>query len=133
MSLIKYDTYFTDPFSEMDRWFNEYFGGPRNRFAGKNQFPVDVYTDEDTVYVIAELPGFSKKDLNLNLHNAVLNITVSSKADEEGREHSYHLSRSITVGDEINASKVKAKYENGVLTVTLPKAEERKPKSIKIA
>lgn len=133
MSLIKYDTYLTDPFSEMDRWFNEYLGGPRNRFASRNQFPVDAYTDDDSVYVVAELPGFSKKDLKIELHNAVLTIAATRKADEGGQEHSYHLSRSVTVWDEINAGKVKAKYENGILSVTLPKAEERKPKSIKIA
>lgn len=132
MSLIKYDTFFSDPFSEMDRLFSEFLGD-RSRFTSRNQFPVDVYSDEHDLNVVAELPGFAKKDISIDLHNAVLSIKASRVRKENGQEHTYHYSRSITVGDDINASKVTAKYQDGVLTVNLPKREERKPKSIKIA
>lgn len=134
MSLIKYDNFYNDPFSEMDRWFAQAFGNlGGNRLNVRNQFPVDVYADDESVVVVAELPGFDKKDIQLDLQNAVLTIRATRKAKEGGEEHSYHFSRAVTVGDEIDEAKVKARFENGLLQVTLPKAESRKPRSIKIA
>jgi len=134
MTLIKYDNFFNDPLSEMDHWFNQVFGDAGfSRFTQREQFPVDVYSNDDAITVVAELPGFSKKDIELDLHNAVLSIKATRKADEDGREHAYHMNRAITVGEDIDDAKIKAKFENGLLTVTLPKAESRKPRTIKIA
>lgn len=133
MSLIKYDNFFDDPFSDVDRWFAQTFGNwGGNRLSGRNPFPVDVYANEDSVEVVAELPGYNKKDLEIDLQNAVLTIRATRRVQEDGEEHAFHSSRSVTVGDEIDAGKVKARFENGLLRVTLPKAEHRKPRLIKI-
>ncbi|HNX05653.1 MAG TPA: Hsp20 family protein, partial [Opitutales bacterium] len=83
------------------------------------------------VYARFELPGFKKNELSIALENSVLNLSVERRGEKDGEEVS--LSRSITVPDGIDATKVAAKYEDGVLTVTLPKVPESKPKTIEIA
>lgn len=138
MNLIKYDSFYQDPWTEMDRWFERAFG-PAIRWpdtsaaASGRSFRLDLHSDEDNYYVVAELPGFRKSDVKVDLHNAVLTIDAQRKVKEGKQEHTYHFQRSVTVGDGILGDKVKAKLENGILTVTLPKREERKPKAIQVA
>ncbi len=136
MTLIKYDNYYNDPFSELDRWFDQAFG-PANRLSqyeplASRQFRLDVYSDDDHHYVVAELPGFKKSDISIDLHNAVLTVRAERKDEVNGKEHTYRFQRSVTVGDDVNADKTKAKLEDGILTVTLPKAENRKPRAITV-
>ena len=136
MTLIKYDNFFNDPFSELDRWFEHAFGDT-GRLAqyeplASRQFRLDVYSDEDNHYVAAELPGFKKSDVSIDLHNAVLTIRAERKEEVNGKEHTHRFQRAVTVGDDVNAEKTKAKLEDGILTITLPKAEDRKPREITI-
>jgi HSP20 family protein len=98
------------------------------------RFPVDLYEDQDNTYVRAELPGVSRDDINVEVVDGQLNITAVRKtpaADGKGEE-SFSFSRSISLSDAVQADKVGAAYENGVLTVTLPKREEAKPKKITV-
>ena len=139
MRLIKYDNMQNDPWYDLDRLFERTFGefGRGSGFAGargRAAFRVDVYQDEDNHYSVAELPGFDRKDVSVELENEVLTITATRKpADKEGEGREESFSRSITVDKSVLADKVTAKLENGLLRVTLPKTEERRPKLIKVS
>lgn len=118
---------------EIDRLFESALSdfGPA---SSSNQFPVDLYEDKDNTYVRAELPGVNRDDVNVEMVEDYLTITAARKAnspDGEG-EQSFAFSRSINITEEIAADKVSATYENGVLTVTLPKREEAKPRKISV-
>ena len=119
--------------SEINRVFEsalaEVSGAPSNRF------PVDLYEDKAKTYVRAELPGVNRDDINVEMVDGYLTIEATRKTPATGDEpeQSYSFSRSINVTDEIQSDQVSAAYENGVLTVTLPKREEAKPKKITVA
>lgn len=98
-----------------------------------DRFPVDVYEDKDNTYVRAELPGVNRDDVNVEFVDGYLNITASRKATEGDGEQAFSFSRSIHLSEDVDADKVTAAYQNGVLTVTLPKREEAKPKKITVA
>ncbi len=93
------------------------------------RFPVDLYEDKDNTYVRAELPGVSREAINVEMVDGYLNLTASRKQGEE----SFSLNRSVAIPDAVQADKVTASYENGVLTVTLPKQEQAKPRKIAIS
>jgi len=141
MKLIKYDNSYMDPFTNFDRWLDDaFFGLDRNPFFNRftereasSQLPVNLYEDNDNYYVTAELPGLNKKDVSIELENAVLTISGERKVKNDKDESTFTFSRSITVGDDVNAAKVKAKMQDGVLTVTLPRQEERKPRQITVS
>ncbi|MDD4347770.1 MAG: Hsp20/alpha crystallin family protein [Opitutales bacterium] len=139
MRLIKYDNRSVNPFAELDRLFSEALWGG-NRYGWERMFEpatgslrVNLYHDDDALYVTAELPGVSKKDVSIQLENAVLTIRGERKMKEGKAESSVAFERAITVGEDINADKIKAKLEEGILTITLPKAEHRKPKAITVS
>lgn len=119
--------------SEIDRLFETALGD----FASvpANQFPVDLYEDKDHTFVRAELPGVSRDDINVEMVDGYLTVNASRKAPAtEGQaEQTFSFSRSVRVPEEVQADQVSAAYENGVLTVTLPKREEAKPKKITVA
>lgn len=142
MTLLKRDYRFGDSINGMDRFFDRSFwdsdfwpglasGFPTGSFG--ERFPVDIYGDGESYFLVAELPGVQKEDVDLKLENAVLTINAKRKRGEGENATEHSMTRSITVGDDINPDEVMAKLENGVLTVTLPKVEERKPKSIAIS
>lgn len=99
------------------------------------RFPVDLYEDATNAYVRAELPGVSREDIQVEVidGNLTLNVTRKTPATEGQAEQSTSFSRSLTIPADVAADQVAAAYENGVLTVTLPKREEAKPKKITVA
>jgi len=120
--------------TEIDRLFETALtdvGGP----TSPTRFPVDLYEDKENTYVRAELPGVNREDVNVEMVDGFLTIAATRKvptADGKAGE-AFSLSRSVTITDEIQTDKVTAVHENGVLTVTLPKREEAKPKKITVA
>ena len=96
-------------------------------------FPVDLYEDKDNTYVRAELPGVNRDDINVEMAEGYLTIQAARKQQEGEREESFSFSRSISIPEDVHAERVSAAYENGLLTVTLPKKEEAKPKKISVA
>ncbi len=90
------------------------------------RIPVEFSEDKDNTYVRAELPGVSRDAINLELVDGQLNLSASRKQGEE----TVNFTRSIVLPEWVQADKVAASYENGVLTVTLPKAEAAKPRKI---
>ena len=112
---------------EIDRLFGD-FAAP----AVSPRFPVDLYEDSDNSYVRAELPGIKREDINVELVDGYLTISATRKDGPENNESSFSLSRSVAISEQVQADKVAAQYENGVLTVTLPKQEKAKPRKIAI-
>ena len=101
---------------------------------------LDVYEDLDNLVVRAEVPGMKKEDINISLEKNVLTVSGErrnekmSEGSETSREERFfgRFTRSITLPKQVNANAVKATYKDGILTVTLPKAEEAKPKQIEV-
>jgi HSP20 family protein len=119
--------------TEIDRLFEtalSQFNGPSS-----NRFPVDLYEDENNTYVRAELPGVDRNDINVEMTDGHLALSARKVGGGENgkNEETFSFSRSVSIADEVQADKVSAVYENGVLTVTLPKREEAKPKKISVA
>jgi len=114
--------------TEVDRFFESAFADIAAP-ALAPRFPVDLYEDKDNAYVRAELPGVNREAINLEMVDGYLNISAARKQGDE----SFSLTRSVAIPEAVQADKVAAAYENGVLTVTLPKQEQAKPRKISIA
>jgi HSP20 family protein len=99
---------------------------------------VDVYEDADNVFVRAEIAGLKKEDIEVSLEDGALSISGERKsAGNPGKPHRTErfagkFQRVIVLPAEVKADQVNAHYQDGMLTVTLPKAEAAKPKQIKI-
>ena len=108
-----------------------------NRASGLR---VDLAEKEDHYIISAEVPGVKSEDLNLKVENDTLTISAEKRDEYEGneggvlrRERSYgRTSRSFQLGSQVDAEKIDAEYKDGVLTVTLPKLEEAKPRELKV-
>ncbi|MDE3084270.1 MAG: Hsp20/alpha crystallin family protein [Verrucomicrobiota bacterium] len=98
-----------------------------------SRFSVDLYEDKDNTYVRAELPGVTRDDINVEMVEGYLTINAVRKQKAGESEQSFSFSRSVSIPEAVHADKVSAAYENGVLTVTLPKKEEAKAKKIAVA
>jgi HSP20 family protein len=94
------------------------------------RFPVDLYEDKENTYVRAELPGVNRDAINLEMVDGYLNINATRKNHQD---ETFSFSRSVSIPEAVQADKVTAAYENGVLTVTLPKQEQAKPRKIAIS
>jgi HSP20 family protein len=102
---------------------------------------LDVHEDTDNFVIRAELPGLKREDIEVSLQDGALVICGERTAEkiEEGvevhRQERYYgkFQRALTLPTPVAADKIKAQYKDGVLTVTLPKAEESKPKQIEIS
>jgi HSP20 family protein len=101
---------------------------------------VDLAETESEVIVKAELPGLTDKDIDITLSDDTLTIQGEKKQDSEEKGKHYHrverrygsFKRCVTLPSPVDAKGVAARFENGVLEITLPKAEEAKPKKIEI-
>jgi HSP20 family protein len=123
------------PWAGLESEIDRLFGSTLSDFmapAWENRFPVDLYEDKDHTYVRAELPGVSRDEINVEMVNGYLTINATRKTKGQDGEESFALSRSVAIPEAVQADKVTAAYENGVLTVTLPKREEVKPKKITV-
>jgi HSP20 family protein len=125
----------------MDRLFDDAFTRPLSMSSNNWSVPaVDMYQTDNEVVVKAALPGIKSDEVQINVTGEVLTIKGEMKQESETKEKTYHLreqrwgafERSIILPTDVVADKAKADFENGVLTVTLPKAEEVKPKTISI-
>ncbi len=127
---------------EIDRLFEEPFSflAPSTSFFEGWTPAVDIYEDNDKYVVKAELPGMKKEDIDVSLDGNTLTISGERKQEEEKKEGENYRSerffgrfqRSITLPTAVQADKIEATYKDGVLTLTLPKAEEAKPKQIQV-
>lgn len=109
-------------------------------FSGGWAPAVDLYEDRDNYLVKMELPGMKKEEIDISLHDGVLSISGERKEEDKHEDAETYRSerffgrfqRSITLPALVDGAKVNAGYRDGILTVTLPKSEEAKPKQITI-
>lgn len=150
MAIIRYQSpslSFWSPFNRLTTLrdqVNRLFDLPEDSgdggFFGRWTPPLDVYQDKDNVFVKTELPGLKKEEIEISLHEGVLSIGGERKREEESQKGEVFRSerffgrfqRSVTLPATVDSTKVTAAYKDGVLTVTLPKAEEAKPKQIQV-
>ena len=121
--------------SEIDRLFETALTGFTGSSASATKFPVDLHEDKEHTYVRAELPGVNRDDINVEVVDGSLTITATRKTpgtDGKGDE-TISFSRSVSIPEEVQTEQVTAVYENGILTVTLPKREATKPKKITVS
>ncbi len=117
--------------SEIDRLFVASHNGAVNSTAG-GRFPVDVYQDINNVYVCAELPGFDRKAITVEVVDGYLTLEASRETEADKAKRTVRFNRSISLPDDVRTDGVSAGYVEGVLTVTLPKKEEAKPRKISV-
>lgn len=127
----------------MDRLFEESFVRPRARWlapAGVETLAVDMYETDDAVVVKSAIPGAKPEDLDVSVTGDTLTIKGETRTEEEVKEENYirrecrygSFCRSLTIPVPVVSDKAEAEFEDGVLILTLPKAEEVKPKAIKV-
>ena len=153
MTLIRYQAPELAPWSAADRWsnlrdeLNSFFELPFwSGFARTGQLfsgwspALDLYQSTDNIVAVVELPGMRKGDIEISLHDGTLTISgerkrESNDGDKAERTERYvgTFRRSTALPTRVEASKVSAIYRDGILTVTLPKAEEVKPKQIQVS
>jgi HSP20 family protein len=137
-----------DPVKEMlevrdgfDRLVDRFFGRDFDLWPARVWNPaVDIYEDDNNVLVKAEVPGIRKEDIKLTLSGDTLTISGRSSSEKEVKEKNYYrkeirggsFTRSFVLPCPIDREKVSATYKDGVLEVTLPKAEEAKTKEVTI-
>ncbi len=132
-------TGFNDLRREMDRLFQDWMPGDGNFFR-PSVFPaVNVWESGDTLYAEAEIPGVTMEDIEVSVVGDELSIKGTRKPMPEG-DYTFHrqergtgeFCRFVTLPMPVNAEKVEAVLKDGVLSITLPKAEEAKPKKINV-
>ena len=114
--------------------------GVRNGESTSWQLPLDVAQDADNIVVKATVPGFNPEDIKAGIENKVLTINAESPSEAQGEETEYLLrerrtgsyQRSIRLPDTVDADKAESTYDNGILTITVPKQEEKKARHIEI-
>lgn len=102
---------------------------------------LDMVETKDSIVVKAELPGMKKDEIDVSLHDGCLSISGERKSESEHKDAEVYRSerfvgrfqRSVALPSPVASDKVKAQYKDGVLTVTLPKTEEAKPKQIDVS
>ena len=149
MDLIRYQIRDLAPWSALDRWgnlrdeLNSFFEMPFwSGFARAGQLftgwspALDLYESGDNVVAVVELPGMRKEDIDISLHDGMLTISGESTGGEKAQRTERYVGtfrRSIALPTRVDADKVTATYQDGILKVTLPKAEEAKPKQIQVS
>lgn len=123
----------------LNRMFSDFYGEAFSRSAWVP--PVDIYeTDEHEVVLKAELPEMKREDISVTFENGVLTLKGERGFEQETKKENYHLverrhgafSRSFTLPNTVDASRISAAYKDGILTIRLPQREEAKPKQIDV-
>ena len=134
-----------DPFvgmrQVMDRLFDESFFRPIHTHSwDEGTLPVDVYERDGTLQVEASLPGFTKDDIDIQVHEGVLSINAKHTTEDEAESGRYYrrerhinsVSRRIALPGVVQDAEVDAELTNGVLTLSLPLQEKPQPRQIEI-
>jgi HSP20 family protein len=125
----------------MDRLFDDAFMRPSSLLSSNRQAPaVDMYQTDDEIIIKAALPGIKADEVQISVTGEVLTIKGEVKQEEETKEKTYHIreqrwgafERTIMLPTDVVADKAKADFEDGILTINLPKAEQVRPKTITV-
>jgi HSP20 family protein len=154
MKLIRYQTPDVAPWPALDRWsnlrdeLNSFFDTPSwSGFGRTGQLftgwspALDLYQSGDHFVALIELPGMRKEDIDISLHDGTLTISgerkregnINGEAAQRTERYVGTFRRSISLPTPVDAGKVSATYQDGILKVTLPKSEEAKPKQIQVS
>ena len=126
---------------DIDDLFNSFFGGLDGSFFEHKVWPaIDIVDEENAVLVRAEVPGCKADDIDISVHGYTLTLSGEKKQEEQKEEKGYrHVERSygsfrrdLNLGSNIDTKKIEAICKDGVLTVTLPKAEKAKAIKVKV-
>jgi HSP20 family protein len=145
MAIVRWEP-FRDMLSaqrDFDRLFRGTFGSAMGDGEASTRTwapPVDIYENGDNLVLKAELPGINPDGVEIRVEDNTLYLKGERKFDKEVKEQNYHrveraygtFTRTFSLPNSIDSDKVAANYHDGVLTLTLPKKEEAKPKTIKI-
>lgn len=139
MSLIKWTPFFADNFDEMDKSFSDMLPAITGSKFGFTP-AVDVYEDKDNIIVETQLAGISPDDVSISIENNSLCIKGESEKRSEIDEKNYYRKeirrgsffRSIPLPNKVSGDEATAVAEGGILKISIPKAPEAKPKTIKI-
>lgn len=126
----------------MDHLFDEAFTRPwgPDGARGSGMPAVDMYQTDDDVIVKVAVPGMKPQDVQISVTGDVLSIKGDAEEESDTKEKAYHIreqrwgsfERTLTLPTAVKSDKAQAEFENGILTVTLPKAEDVKPKTITV-
>jgi len=124
----------------MDRLFDDAFTRPLSLNGAWSAPAIDMYQTGDDVIVKAALPGLKADDVQITITRDMLTLKGEFKTEDESKEKAWHIreqrwgafERSLALPTEVKADKARAEFENGVLVITLPKADEVKPKTVTI-
>ena len=126
---------------EMDKLWEDFFGGQELMSSEGLWLPaIDISETKEAIIVRAELPGMDPKEIEINLTGDVLTIKGEKRQKTEEKDENFHrietrygaFQRSIRVPVSVDSGKIQAKYDKGVLKITLPKREEARPKQIEV-
>jgi HSP20 family protein len=133
---------FTTLQDRMNRLFRDSFGDVRDEALTTSTFapPVDVYEDEHNITLKIEVPGIEEKDIDVRIENNTLTVHGERKFEKEEKEENFRrverqygsFTRSFTLPNTVDAEKIQANYDKGILKVLLAKKAEAKPKQIKV-
>jgi HSP20 family protein len=129
-----------DPFVEMSRIQDRFFGKPSAEREYSFRPAVDIFEDADGIQVKADLAGVKPEDIKVEVENNVLTVSGKRALENQEKRDGYHrverfhgsFSRSFALTDDVNAEAIEAKYENGVLTVRLAKRPAAKRREIAV-
>ena len=124
----------------MDRLFDDAFTRPLSLRDAWSVPAIDMYQTDDEIVVKAALPGIKTDEVQINITGEVLTLKGEMKHEEDKKEKAWHIheqrwgsfERSVVLPTDVVADKAKADFENGILTITLPKADEVKPRTITV-
>ena len=129
---------------QMDHFFDDAFGsvvrGDR-RLSMWNRYPkVDIYDNDESLVITAELPGIDKKDIDIDVKGGVLTLKGERSFDREVKEEKYYcrertfgkFERVFRIPVDVDPEKISADYKDGILRIDIPKPEEQKPKQIAV-
>lgn len=143
MALVRWD-----PVREMEDMFSRYAKamawpslGAQETMAAVEWVPRVDIAETDTAYLIkAEIPGVNKEDVKITVDDGILTISGERREEKEEKNKKFHrveriygkFSRSFTLPDNVDESKIDAEFKDGVLTLTIPKTEKAKPKAVEV-
>lgn len=124
----------------MDSVFDDFFRKSPVEYKGMGVFDLDMYQTADKIFIKACLPGAKTDDIKINMTDNILTISGETKEEKEEKDMQYHIrerrfgsfTRSIELPTRVLAEKATAEFSDGILTLSLPKAEEVKPKTITV-
>ncbi len=144
----RFPTFRSGPFRRMERFFDDDFFAPfraleRSDFGFDEDVwspAIDVREGDDELVVSADLPGLTKDDIEVTVEDNRLTVSGERKRDEEAKDDHFHrieraygrFSRTLTLPSAVKAEAVKASFKDGILSVTVPKAEVAKRKKIEV-